>query len=206
MSLSHFQRALAELTLDAERAAALRRGHLEVLRGFELTERELARLEDVVRQPGMSLNCTLARANRLGPIFDIYPMLCLLLEPRLREVLDAFWRERRPDNYQLENEAARFAEFVRSQLSAGEDFSPYLADVLAYESACWELVSSARHGGPELETAETRTVVFHHDPRPLLASLAELQPPPEELAAGLFPVSISLRDGELRLELVPPLV
>src|SRR5712692_5453580 len=118
MAIGEFQRALADMTLNVRLASAVRSLGAEALQGYDLTEREQRRLEAVARQPGMSLNCSLARANRFGPIHDVFPMTCVLLEPQLKGLLDELWSSHRPDNYQLTGEDQAFARFVEEKMAS----------------------------------------------------------------------------------------
>ena len=74
----------------------------------------------MARQPGMDLNCTLARGNRFAPIVEMFPLTCELLKPRLRELLDELWSGHRPDNYQLAGEDEVFADFLERKIERGE--------------------------------------------------------------------------------------
>ena len=54
------------MTVEPHLAATVRREGAGALAGYELTQREQDRLVSVSRQPGMDLNCTLARGNRFA--------------------------------------------------------------------------------------------------------------------------------------------
>src|SRR5262245_35186635 len=104
MALGHFQRALSDMALDARVAAAVRKDGAAALSAYPLTALEQERLVHVARQPGMDLTCTLARLNRFGPIVEFFPLICELLKPGLRELVDELWSVHRPTNYQLAGE------------------------------------------------------------------------------------------------------
>lgn len=202
MALRDFQRALTSLTLDARFANAVHAGGTDALAAYELSPREARRLVAVTRQPGMSLNCTLARANRFAAIHAVFAMTCVLLGVELRAVLDELWSGRLPDNVQLQGEEEPFAELVRRRLAAegGAGLSEHLPAILAYEWACLELAQLVRHSPrPELAPRESRWVAFSHDPEPVLAALQQgLQPAPGS-ARGDFRVRITLIDAELEV-------
>jgi len=120
MSLETFQQAVVELTLDYRKSSALREGDRGALAGYDLTEREWGRLLAIVREPGMSVHCSLCRGNRLEIIAGVFPMTCVLLEPVLGRLLDELWRDHRPSNYQLIGEETAFAVFVGRQIANGE--------------------------------------------------------------------------------------
>src|SRR5262245_3718584 len=134
MSLRDFQRALSDMTLDTRLAVGVRKEGTRALSNYELTLLEQQRLVDVARQPGMDLNCTLARGNRFGPIVEMFPLTCELLKPWLRELLDELWSRHRPDNYQLTGEEDAFAALLLQKIERGEVAHPYAEEVFRYES------------------------------------------------------------------------
>jgi len=177
MSLQSFQRAVVDLTLTPQTAVALLHGNTGVLADYDLTERERRRLLAIVRQPGISVSCTLARGNRLEVIAGVFPMTCVLLEPVLRQVLDELWADHRPTNYQLAGEDAAFARLVSRKLAAGDLAIEYLDEVFAYERACQEMAYKVRTLDDPDAVAETM-VEFQHPPDELLPPLSRLTAPP----------------------------
>src|SRR5580704_11547435 len=109
MSLRGFQQAVVDLTLAPKSCRAIRRGGSAVLDRYKLTERERNRLLEISRQPGMAMNCALARGSRLEMIVGSFPKTCTLLKPLLPRLLDELWEQRKPDNYQLFGEDDAFA-------------------------------------------------------------------------------------------------
>ncbi|HEX7441642.1 MAG TPA: hypothetical protein VF319_16265 [Caldimonas sp.] len=209
MSLRDFQRALTSLTLDVGFANAVYAGGSAALAAYDLSPREARRLTAVTRQPGMALNCTLARANRFAAIHAVFAMSCVLLGGELRSVLDALWSERVPDNVQLQGEEQPFAELVQRRLAdpGAAGLSEYLPAILAYECACLELAQLVRHSArPDLAPRESRWVAFSHDPQALFAALQQWQQPAPGLPRGDYRVRITLIDGELEVTTfeVPP--
>lgn len=206
MSLRDFQRALTSMTLDVRLANAVHAQGAGALAQYELSPREARRLAAVVRQPGMALNCSLARANRFGSIHTAFPMSCVLLGRQLRGVLDALWSERVPDNVQLQGEEQAFAERVQRLIVhagvAGNEpgLSEYLPAILAYERACLELAQLVRHAArPELAPQQSRWVAFSHDPQLLFAALEQAQTPAPGLPRADYRVRITLVDGDLEV-------
>jgi hypothetical protein len=197
MSLPEFQRALCDMTLDVNFAASVLRKGTPALQGYSLTCIEEDRLLAVVSQRGMSVNCTLARANRFAPIADAFPLTCSLLKPHLRGLLDELWSVYRPGNYQLAGEAHAFAAFLEEKLARGQLDQEYAAEVFRYESAAWALIQSLR----SLPTGQTTTVRFSHDPRILVAHLERDQPPPPGLPSGDYPVLLRLHGDTLDVDL-----
>jgi hypothetical protein len=205
MPLRDFQRALSDMTLDPRIAAAVRKDGAPTLSAYDLTSLEQQRLVDVARQPGMDLNCTLARGNRFAPIVELFPLTCELLKPWLRELLDELWSCRRPDNYQLSGEEDAFAGFLNGKIERRELTYPYVEEVFLYESACMDLAKSLRYVSAEnlqqLGLEPFRRVRFRHDPRILLIALENHQIPPPDLPEGDYAVCITLRGDALEVEL-----
>jgi len=158
----------------------------------------------------MSVNCTLARANRFAPIADAFPLTCSLLKPHLRGLLDELWSVHRPAGYQLAGEAGAFAVFLEEKLSRGELDHEYAAEVFRYECAAWSLIQSLRQSvsPPELEAAaeQSTTARFTHDPRILVACLERDQQPPAGLPSGDYTVRLRLRGDTLDVDVInePP--
>lgn len=203
MSLLMFQRALVELTLTPQKARALRLGDQSILAGFELTDLERDRLEDVVHQRGMSVSCSLSRGNRLEMIFQSFPMTCVLLKPVLRELVDELWIDIQPTNYQLAGEDAVFAALLARKLSAGNLSIPYLEEVFAYELACMELTRQARNPAQNPIVTEAEVIVdFQHSPDDLLPPLSQLTPPPADLPKGNYRARVRLIDDQFKVELI----
>ena len=182
MSLHEFQRALCDMTLDVTFAASVLRKGAPALKGYSLTGIEQDRLFAVVSQRGMSVNCTLARANRFAPIADAFPLTCSLLKPHLRGLLDELWSVHRPGNYQLAGEAGAFAFFLEEKLSRGRFDQEYAAEVFRYECAAWDLIQSLPRfvsaAALKDTTGQSATVRFTHDPRILVTCLERDQPRP----------------------------
>jgi hypothetical protein len=193
------------MTLDTRITVTVRRDGADALRDYELTSLEQERLVAVARQPGMDLNCTLARANRFGPIVEMFPLTCELLKPWLRELLDELWNSHRPDNYQLVGEDDAFAGLLEGKIGRGELAHPYAEEVFRYESACLDLARSLRYTSaeesPELGSAGFRLALFQHDPRILLQALENHEVPPVDMPEGEYPVRITLRGDALDVEL-----
>lgn len=193
------------MTLDLCVASAVRREGAAALSGYDLTPLEQERLVDVARQPGMDLNCTLARGNRFAPIVEMFPLTCELLKPCLRELLDELWNCHRPDNYQLSGEEDAFASLIEGKIERCELAHPYAEEVFRYESACLDLARSLRYISPEdlpkSGSESFRLAHFRHDPRILLRALENHQVPPADLATGEYRVRITLRGDALDVEL-----
>lgn len=194
MSVLDFQRALCDMTLDPSLAVSVRLGGASALSGYALTGREQQRLVATARQPGMSVTCSLARANRFAPIADAFPLTCSILKPVLRPLLDDLWRVQRPDNYQLSGEVGAFAEHIQRKLAQGSLDHPYIDEIFRYERAVWTLIQPLLKGGDAPE--QTLTVHFAHDPEVLLP-LLQRDEVPADLGSADYAVRIRIRDGAL---------
>jgi hypothetical protein len=200
MGVGDFQRALADMTLDATLARSVRSGGAAALAAYALTDLERRRLEDVARQDGMSINCSLARANRFGSINDAFPMTCVLLEPHLRELLDELWSQRRPDNYQLAGEERPFADLVARRIADGSIAMAYLDEVFAYEQLCWDLAMELRVREPHDLEGERRTVRFRHEPGAIFDALTAHRRPPADLPECEHLVTLRVKGGDIVAE------
>jgi hypothetical protein len=205
MSLHEFQRALCDMTLDVTFAASVLRKGAPALQRYRLTSVEEDRLVAVASQRGMSVNCTLARANRFAPIADAFPLTCSLLKPRLRGLLDELWSVHRPASYQLAGEVGAFVVFVDEKLACGQLDEEYAADIFRYECAAWDLIQTLKGSvsPAELEARAERstTLRFTHDPRVLIPCLERDQQPPRDLPAGQYSVRLRLRGDTLDVDL-----
>jgi hypothetical protein len=200
MGIGDFQRALADMTLDASLARSVRSGGAGALAAYALTDLERRRLEDVARQEGMSLNCTLARANRFGSIHDAFPMTCVLLQFHLRGLLDELWTRRRPDNYQLAGEEAPFADLVERRIADGSIAMAYLGEVFAYEKQCWDLAMELRVRDPHALEGEGRAIRFRHEPGAIFDALSARRVPPAGLPEREHLVTVRVKGGEIVAE------
>jgi hypothetical protein len=206
VAIADFQRALCDMTLEPVLAASVLRRGAGALSGYALTAIEQERLIAVVHQRGMSVNCTLARANRFAPIADAFPLTCSLLKPWLRPLLDELWSVHRPDNYQFAGEETAFSSFLQEKISQGGVTHPYAEEIFRYECAAWDLIQTLRSPvpgaatGPGLE--KSATVRFAHDPHMLVPALERDETPPADLPAGDYLVRLTLRGDVLDVETV----
>jgi hypothetical protein len=160
MSLRVFQATLLQLIADPSfRDAVLAGQALDA----DLTLQEQARLRHIAADRGLDINRTLHKGFRLGKLRAMLPLTCQVLGPkRLAHEVSAFWKERPPSSFYFLPEALDFCDFLRRRNARGK----YLREVVAYERATLEL-ERARVG-----IAPVQTVVFRHDPRVLLSTLA----------------------------------
>jgi hypothetical protein len=200
MSLAGFQQALTAMTLDAALAGRVRQQGAAALGVWPLTPRELRRLAAMAQQPGMELNCTLARGNRFATVHDAFAMSCALLGPALRGVLDALWSSQQPSGVQLVGDVERFAAVAMShvRMLPKPRLRACLRDLLAYEQAAYKLAAAVRHHAqPELARPTAVWVDFEVDPQPLFAALRAFEPAPTVLVRAAHRVRLALVDGAL---------
>lgn len=201
MSLQAFQRALVDLTLSPEASRRLLEGDATILRSYDLNEREIKRLVDVVQQPGMSVHCTIARGNRFDAIGEVFPMTLVLLEPQLRVLLSELWEKHHPTNYQFAGEEDAFADFVKEKLATNQLSIPYLDEVFDYECLCWKMAQEMRNQ-TELNHEVHAIMEFNHPPDQLLQPLSQLVSPPEGLPTGTYRARLTLRGTRFDVEMI----
>jgi hypothetical protein len=202
MSLSGFQQAAVDLTLAPESFRALRRGESALLDRYDLSERERNRLLEISRQPGMAMNCSLARGNRLELIVGAFPKTCTLLKSLLPRLLDELWEAHRPDNYQLFGEEDAFAAFIAQKVSGGELAVDYFCEVFTYELTCRDLAIRLETCA-DADSVLEAVVEFRHAPDELLAPLSRHAAPPSGLPCGAFPTRVRLSEVGLEVNPVP---
>ena len=131
MSYAGFQRALSALVGSPELAVDVRAGRLDILERHDLDTRERDRLVSMCLHPGMSVNCTLVRTNRLIPLLLSMPTVCEVLGEQRRAVLDRYWADGGERSVHYRREAEHFAAFLRAELAAGRLDVPGLEKALA---------------------------------------------------------------------------
>lgn len=201
MSLQVFQQVMVKLTLAPNRVRQLLRGDLSLLETLDLTELERQRILAIIRQPGMSLNCTIARGNRFEAIGELFPMTCVVLEPVLGELLDELWEHVFPTNYQFAGEEEAFVGIVSQKMASGELAIEYLAEIFAYELKCSELARQMRQQTGVDHEIEA-IIDFSHPPDLLLTPLSELKAPPAGLPTGVYKARLTLRGTRFDVEML----
>jgi hypothetical protein len=217
VSLHAFQRLLCELAASPDLCRAMRADPNRILDRYDLTERERRRLDTVVRQRGMTTNCTLYRANRITSIYTLLPFTCFQLGDDLRREAELFWNTSLEAEVQFKHESARFGAFLKRRIEAGEIQNAYLRETLDFELALNELrFLPRRRIVSELARAEegglaslrlhplTRMTFFRHEPVTLIKLLAEMRPPPYDLAEGEFYLVLDAIGEDLAVKLIDP--
>jgi hypothetical protein len=143
VSLHAFQLALADLAASPALCARVADGSEAELAAYDLTAVERRRVAAVAGQPGMKVNCTLYRYNRVSTLTAVMPGAIHLLGPHARALADEFWAAARAD-VNMRREAERFAVFVRSEVARGRLESPYLLEVLEYELLRYDVATRPR--------------------------------------------------------------
>jgi hypothetical protein len=142
MSLHAYQTVFARMTLDPALCRRIRAEGEAALAGYELTPLEVRRLAAIARQPGMKVNCTLSRANRLAAISGLLPRTCELLQDQLRDLLDRFWGQHDMGSLQTLPAGLEFAAFLEREIAAGRVTHPLAAETLASEAAAAEALTA----------------------------------------------------------------
>ena len=221
MTMEAFQWAMCDLTASPDLCIALIESPEEVLGRYDLSDRERRRLVAVVQQPGMLVNCSLYRANRLSPIYNLVPHTCFVLGNALLDEATEFWQGFKETRLQFHEEVKQFADFLRRRVKTGLLQNPILEEVLEYELALNEFRYNPRLDVlARLELNETvdreskrvqlhpliRVLSFRHEPRRLLEFLDERRPPPYDLAEGEFWVLLDGKGEEVEIKLIDPYV
>lgn len=211
-----FQQAMCDLVASPDLCLTLIETPDEVLGRYDLSERDRRRLVEVVQQPGMLVNCSLYRANRLSPIYNLVPRTCFLLGKSLLEEATEFWKEFRETRLQFHEEVQRFGDFLRRRIEVGALRNPMLAEILEYELALNEfryfprVEVLARLEGNKTANERVqlhpliRVLLFRHEPRRLLEFLDELRPPPYELVEGEYWLLLDGKGEEVDTKLIDP--
>jgi hypothetical protein len=216
-----FQQAMCDLVASPDLCMMLVQSPEQVLGRYDLSDRDRRRLVEVVQQPGMLVNCSLYRANRLSPIYNLVPHTCFLLGDALLDEASEFWKGFKETRLQFHEEVKQFGDFLRRRIEMGFLQNPMLAEVLEYETALNEFRYLPRLDVlSRLELSKTvasenkrvhlhpliRVLLFRHEPRRLLELLDERQPPPYELAEGEFWLLLDGKGEEVETKLIDPLV
>jgi hypothetical protein len=219
MTMEAFQRAMCDLVASPDLCIMLVQSPEQVLGRYDLSDRDRRRLLAVVQQPGMLVNCSLYRANRLSPIYSLVPHTCFLLGDALLDEATEFWKGFKETRMQFHEEAKRFGDFLRRRIEMGLLENPLLAEVIDYELALNEFRYTARldvlsrlalsktaareSNGVHLHPL-IRVLLFRHEPRRLLGLLDERRPPPYELAEGEFWLLLDGTGEEVEIKMIDP--
>jgi hypothetical protein len=209
MSIAGFQQALCDLIASPHLCRQLRAVPEGVLAHYELTERERTRLRQVVRQPGMSTNCTLYRSNRVTPIYTLLNYTCRSLGKQFATLLEEFWDGKDYQDGQFQSEVERFGGYLRRRIADGAVASPFAAELLEFELALNALEFGARKEllrelenlpvpGPDTPCRLhplARLIRFRHDPTALLTAAAQRVPLSSDIPQRDVLVALSVVTG-----------
>lgn len=210
MTMEAFQQAMCDLVASPDLCIALIESPEKVLGRYDLSDRDRRRLVEVVQQPGMLVNCSLYRANRLSPIYNLIPHTCFLLGNALLDEATEFWKGFKETRMQFHEEVQRFGEFLRGRVEMGFVQNPMLLEVLEYELALNEFRYNPRLKTVAGERVQlhplVRVVLFKHEPKRLLEFLDERRPPPYDLAEGEFWLLLDGKSEDVEIKLIDPSV
>jgi hypothetical protein len=163
MSLAEFQRAFADLIASPALTLRARCEPDDVFGSYDLDAREHRRLRAMVRDEGMSVNCTLFRVNRFTPLYSVLPLTCHWIGTRLGPELDAFWDASRDATLQYGPEAERFGAWLDARIAARVVEGGPVEDALAFELAAFHVRTAPTAGDPASEVhPRKRLVAFRH--------------------------------------------
>ena len=218
MTMAAFQKAMCDLIASPDLCLELVETPDAVLGRYDLSERDRRRLVEVVQQPGMVVNCSLYRANRLSPIINLIPHTCFLLGDTLLGEATEFWKGFKETRMQFHDEVKQFGDFLQHRIEMGVLQHAMLGEVLEYERALnefrytprIEVLAQLERSMPVSASLRLhpliRVLLFRHEPRRLLQLLDERQPPPYELAEGEYWLLLDGKDEEVETKLIDPTV
>jgi hypothetical protein len=170
MALGDFQRAFADLAASPERCLEARENPDVALGSYDLTGVERRRLAAMVREPAMSVNCTLYRVNRLTPIYSVLPLTCFFLADRLASELSLFWTSFDDATLQYGKEAWRFGKWVLARIAAGDVPKGPVEDAIRFELAAFAVRTAPRvpDAKDEYRNGRKQLVRFVYEPSAVL--------------------------------------
>jgi hypothetical protein len=219
MTMQAFQQAMCDLVASPDLCVMLVQSPEQVLGRYDLSDRDRRRLLEVVQQRGMFVNCSLYRANRLSPIYNLVPHTCFMLGDALLDEATEFWKGFKETRLQFHEEVKQFGDFLRRRIELGFLQNSMLAEVLEYELALNEFRYTPRLDVlSRLELSKTvareskrirlhpliRVLLFTHEPGRLLELLDQRQPPPYEVAEGEFWLLLDGKGEEVETKLIDP--
>jgi hypothetical protein len=122
--LADFQQALADMVASPQLCQVVRRKPDTLGQRYSLSTLEYRRLVEMVNSPGMSVNCTLYRANRFAPLVLNLPELTRALGSELRSLLDEYWQAHPHTDVNFLIECERFCKFLVTKAANGWEMRP----------------------------------------------------------------------------------
>jgi hypothetical protein len=175
MAIADFQRALADLIASPQKCIAARNTGRSAFSEYALSEREISRLQTMVMDEGMSINCTLYRVNRLTPVYSVLPMTCQMLGDAATRELESFWEASRDATLQYRWEAWRFGTWLLDRIAASAIPGGPIEDVIHFELACFDVRTTphADFAPDAWPHPRKRLLQFHHDPSSWLTTRSD---------------------------------
>ena len=124
MSMTGFQRAYADLAGSPSLCLDVRNDPVAALAPYDLDERERSRLARAVWHRGMNANCTVYRATRLTALNAVIPSTLNLIQPILRQLLDAYWKDHPVHDLGFARETNRFIIWLEAHAHAWPEVVP----------------------------------------------------------------------------------
>ncbi|MEP6818339.1 MAG: hypothetical protein ABJA18_02325 [bacterium] len=218
MSLEAFQQATSDLVASPDLCRLLQRDPESVLSRYQLSTRDQHRLIDLVRQRGMSVNCTLYRFNRITPLYTLLPLTNFVLGESFIHEAELFWETFRDSDPRFTQEVDRFGEFLIERIHRQEIQNEFAVEIIRFELATNELRFSQREEilnelgngkrsgrGVALQLHPlVRLVEFRHEPAKLLQLLKERRPQPYQLLKDRFWLLLDVLGEELQVRRIDP--
>ncbi|HSB92206.1 MAG TPA: hypothetical protein VLC28_03775 [Flavitalea sp.] len=212
MSLPTFQRAFYDLIANPAFCIEAKNNPLLLSEKYDLTAKELTRLNSIIWQKGMSTNCTLYRVNRVTPIYTLMPYTCKLLGDEILPILNEYWLDHARTKLQYKDEVTLFCNFLRYKLECGMLNIQYLDDILNFEATVNEIryqqpAVIETSNGPGIQYKlhpQARVISFKYDPGCLIKELLSKEPGrmSKGIPVGEYFLLLRLRDEEMEMSLI----
>jgi hypothetical protein len=175
MSLVAFQELFASLIADPALCKKIIANPSLLETDYDLTEREIKRINSFFKQKGMGVNCMLYQINRYTPVFDLMPYTAKVLHKNCKVYARQFWDGYIKTNFQFRDEVLLFGAYMQNRLKNEPETVPYLQDIvnfeITYNRIRYSLYDNPADGIPFYSTqlnSYTRMVFMKYDLRYLI--------------------------------------
>lgn len=219
MSLPEFQRALSEMVMSPGFRNRVAEDPGGALSPFDLSDRELRRLEALARDGGLKTGTLLHRSTRLSMLSNTLPRTCRVLGPKgLKELTHAYWSEHPSYSAFFIQEGGRFGRFALDRLEKGQDLAREVLETelamleLTEAEGVWEAPSGSGDSVPPPASGVwvprlhplCRAVRFRHPPLAVFAELDAGRVPGDLPAGERYLLLLLTGPKQVGLEELPP--